>query len=186
MRTQISMIAAPAAAMTLIKGALLAARCSRLPRRFCRRSTEQGYDALCDALHFPTRAGDRHSGTGPGDAARSGRHHPEHEGREDARQDVGALHGAQRRTPDLRNISTAPASLPTPTATRSSRPSIPAMSTSRSRISIAARISLPAAPANIPASPAASRSTASPCLISPAPAATRRWTSHNTTWEIKK
>ena len=42
-------------------------------------------------------ADDRHSGSRPGDAARSGRHHREHEGRDDARQDVGALHGAQRR-----------------------------------------------------------------------------------------
>ena len=39
---------------------------------------------------------------------------------------------------------------------------------------------LPAAPANMPGSPAASRSPASPCPTSPAPAATRRWTSRTT------
>ena len=86
-----------------------------------------------------------------------------------------------------RNISTAPVSLPTVTATRFSRPSIPAISTSPSPRWIAAGTLLPAAPANMPGSPAASRSPASPCPTSPdAGSYTAMDIPHNTTWEIKK
>ena len=97
MRTEISMIAAPAAAMTLIKGALLASVLLTFAPAAFAAYAEQGHDTLCDALRFPARAVDRDSRARLRDSAGSGRHHGKHEGREDARQDVGALHRAQRR-----------------------------------------------------------------------------------------
>ena len=176
MRTQISMIAAPAAAMTLIKGALLASvLLAFAPGAFAADVPSKGTTPY--VTHFVFRPVQSIDIPELGQATLL-----EAVGTTENMKGEAMLDKMSARCTAL-SVDSGPKKYIDGACVLADADGDKIFSTFDTRDldksqpeSIAARISSPAAPANIPASPAASHSTASPCPISPAPAATRRWT----------
>ena len=88
----------PGANMALVKTALVSGLLMAVgPGSVTAEPTEKKRDhALRDPLHFPTCAEPRGSRSRYGHLAGGGLNYHEHEGRENARQDVGAMHSVKR------------------------------------------------------------------------------------------